>query len=82
MAPKLVEIIMLTYHWGLAMHICVNKRVIIGSDNNGSQPIWRQAISWTNASSSILSMGIYFSEILMQENRYAGIILGMGSARC
>ena len=33
-------------HWGQAMHICVNKLTIIGSDN-GLSPGRRQAIIWT-----------------------------------
>ena len=35
-------------HWGLVMHICVNKVTNIGSDN-GLSPGRRQAIIWTNA---------------------------------
>ena len=39
---------LLLTHWGRAMHICVSKPTIIGSDN-GLSPGRRQVIIWTNA---------------------------------
>ena len=36
-------------HWGRVTHICISKRIIIGSDNGLSPDHCRQAIIWTNA---------------------------------
>ena len=50
-------------HWGRVTHICVNKIIIIGS-NNGLSPGQRQAIIWTNAGILLIgSLGTNFSEI-------------------
>ena len=55
----------LTY-WGRAMHICVGKLTIIGSDN-GLSPDWRQAIIWTNAGLLLIGpLGTNFNEILIE----------------
>ena len=51
-------------HWGRAMHICVIKLTIIGSDN-GLSPGRRQAIIWTDAGILLIrSLATNFSEIL------------------
>ena len=42
-------------HWGRVMHICVNKLIIIGSDN-GLSPGRRQAIIWTNAGILLIAL--------------------------
>ena len=52
--------------WGRAMHICVSKRTIIGSDN-GLSPDRRQAIIWTNAGLLLIGpLGTNLSEILIK----------------
>ena len=49
-------------HWGWVMHICVNKLIIIDSDN-GLSPGRRQAIIWTNAVILLIeTIGTNFSE--------------------
>ena len=35
-------------HWSRVTHICINKLIIIGS-NNGLSPVQHRAIIWTNA---------------------------------
>ena len=53
-------------HWGLLMHVCVNKLIIIGSDN-GLSPSRSQAIIWTNARiSSIWPLGTKLIETLIE----------------
>ena len=53
-------------HWGWAMHICVGKLTIIGSDD-GLSPGRRQAIIWTNAGISLIgTLGTNFSAILIK----------------
>ena len=50
-------------HWGRVMHICINRILIIGSDN-GLSPNRRQAIIWTNAGILLIGpLGTNFSEI-------------------
>ena len=57
---------LLLTNWGRVTHICVNKLIIIGSDN-GLSPGRRQAIIWTNAGIlSIGTLGTNFSEILIE----------------
>ena len=52
--------------WGRVTHICVNKLIIIGSDN-GLSPGRRQAIIWTNAGISLIrTLGTNSSEILIE----------------
>ena len=52
-------------HWGRVTHICVNKLIIIGSDN-GLSPGRRQAIIWTNAGILLIGpLGTNLSEILV-----------------
>ena len=58
-------------HWGRVTHICVGKRIIIGSDNGLSRGR-RQAIIWTNA--GILWFGplrTNFSEILSEIHSFS-----------
>ena len=53
-------------HWDRVTHICVGKKIIIGSDK-GLPPDWRQAIIWANA--GLLSMEplrTYFIENLIK----------------
>ena len=58
-------------HWGQVMHICVNKILIIGSDN-GLSPDWRQAIIWTNAGILLNGpLGTNFSEIPIEFHTYS-----------
>ena len=53
-------------HWGRVTHICVNKLIIIGSDN-GLSPGRRQAIILTNAGILLIGpLGINFSEIFIE----------------
>ena len=53
-------------HWGRVTHICVNKILIIGSDN-GLSPDRRQAIIWTNAGILLIGpLGTNFSEIAIE----------------
>ena len=53
-------------HWGRVMHKCVSKLTTIGSDN-GSSPVRRQAIIWTNAGILLIGpLGTNFSEILIE----------------
>ena len=57
-------------HWGRVTHICVNKLIIIGSDN-GLSPGRRQAIIWTNAEILLIGPeGTKFSEILNEIHIY------------
>ena len=50
-------------HWGQAMHICISKIIIIGSDN-GLSPGRRQAIIWTDAWMLLIGpLGTNFNEI-------------------
>ena len=45
------------------LHVCINELVIIGP-GNGLSPVWRQAITWTNAHLlSIGPLGTNFNEI-------------------
>ena len=49
--------------WGRAMHICISKLTIIGSDN-GLLPGWRHAIIQTNDGILLIEpLGANFSEI-------------------
>ena len=51
-------------HWGRAMHICISKLTIIGSDN-GLSPPRHQAIIWTHARVLLIQIpGTNFSETL------------------
>ena len=53
-------------HWGRAMHICVSKLTIIGSDN-GLSPGRRQAIIWANAGILLIGLiGTNVSDILIE----------------
>ena len=70
-------------HGGRVTHICVSEIIIIGSDN-GLSPCRRQAIIWTNAGILLIgSLGINFSEILIEINRvsFNEIHLKMSSAK-
>ena len=52
-------------HWGQVTHICVNKIIMIGSDN-GLSPGRRQVIIWTNAGILLIGpLGTNFSESLI-----------------
>ena len=58
-------------HWGRVTHICVDKLIMIGSDNDLS-PDRRQAIIWTNA--RFLSIGplrTYFNENLIKIQQFS-----------
>ena len=58
-------------HWGGVTHICIDKLIIIGSDN-GLSPDPRQAIIWTNA--GLLSIGpllTYFGEHLIKIQQFS-----------
>ena len=58
-------------HWGRAMHICVGKLTIIGSDN-GLSPGWRQAIVWTNDGILLIGLlGTNFSLILIEIHAFS-----------
>ena len=58
-------------HWGRAMHICVSKLTIIGSDN-GLSPGRRQAITWTNDGILLIGpLGTNFSEILSKIHTFS-----------
>ena len=53
-------------HWGRVTHICVSKLTIIGLDD-GSSPVRRQAIIWTNAGILLIrTLGTNFGEILIE----------------
>ena len=53
-------------HWGRAIHICISKFSITGSDN-GLWPSRHQAIIWTNAGILIIGpLGTNFIEILIE----------------
>ena len=61
-----VIVILLLTHWGRMTHICVNKLIIIGSDN-GLSPSRRQAIIGTNARILLIGpLGTNFSEIFIE----------------
>ena len=69
-------------HSGRVKHICVSKIIIIGSDN-GLSPGRRQAI-WINAGILLTgSLGINFSEILIEINTFTfkNMDLKMSSAK-
>ena len=71
-------------HWGWVTHICVDKLIIIGSDN-GLSPGWRQAIIWTNAEIwSMRPLRTNFSEILIKIHTFSfkKMHLRMSSAKC
>ena len=58
-------------HWCRAMHTCISKIPIIGSDN-GLSPGLVQAIVWTNVGLlSIGPLGINCSEILIEINKFS-----------
>ena len=70
-------------HWGRVTHICVNKLIIIGSDN-GLSPGRRQAIIWTNAGISLTGpLWTNSSEILIgiQTFSFKKMHLKMSSAK-
>ena len=74
---------MVLTHWGRAMHICVSKLTIIGSDN-GMSPGRRQAIIWTNAGILLIgTLGTNFSEILSEIHTFSfkNIRLNTSSAK-
>ena len=53
-------------HWGRGKHTCVDKLIIIGSDN-GLSPWRRQAIIWTNAGILLIEpLGTNFGDILIE----------------
>ena len=53
-------------HWGRVTHLCLNKLIIIGS-NNGVSPVRRQAIIWINAGILLFEpLGTNFSEFLIE----------------
>ena len=63
---NMCSVITFLTHWGRVTHICVNKLIIIGSDN-GLSPGRRQAIIWTNAGILLIGpLGTNFSEILIE----------------
>ena len=58
-------------HLHLAPHVCVNKIIIIGSDN-GLSPDWHQVIIWTNAGILLIGpIGTNFSEILIRNQIFS-----------
>ena len=58
-------------HWGWAMHICVSKPTIIGSDN-GLSPEQCKAIIWTNAGMLLIwPLGTNSSEILIGNQTFS-----------
>ena len=58
-------------HWGRVTHICVSKRIIIGS-NNGFSPGRRRAIIWTNTEMLFIrTLGTNFSEILSEIHSFS-----------
>ena len=58
-------------HWGWVTHICVDKLIIIASDN-GLSPDQCQAIIWTNAGLlSIGSLRTYFNENLIKIQQFS-----------
>ena len=58
-------------HWGQMMHICINKIIIIGSDN-GLLPGRRQVIIWTNAGILLIGLlGTNFSEIFIKIHTFS-----------
>ena len=73
-------------HWGRAMHICVSKLTIIGSDN-GLLPGRRQAIIRTSAGILLIGpLGTDFSEIInqnsnifTQENAFENVVWKMAA---
>ena len=70
-------------HWGRPTYICVGKLTIIGSDN-GLSPGRRQAIIETNFGILLIgSVGINFSEILIEIHTYSfrKMHLNMSSAK-
>ena len=70
-------------HWGRVMHICVNKIIVIASDN-GLWPGRRQAIIWTNAGIFLSGpLGTNFSEIFSAIHTFSckKIHLKMSSAK-
>ena len=70
-------------HWGRVTQICVNKILIIGSDN-GLSPDRRQAIIWTNAWILLIGpLGTNFSEIPIKIHTFSfkKIHLKMASAK-
>ena len=58
-------------HWGQAMHICVGKLTIMGSDN-GLPPGRRQAIIWTYAGILLIKpWGTNFSAICIRNQIFS-----------
>ena len=58
-------------HWGQVTHICINKLIIIGSDN-GLSPGGHQAITWTNAGLLLIrTLEIKFNEILIKIHTFS-----------
>ena len=53
-------------HWGRVTHICVNKIIIIGSDN-GLAPGLRQAIIWTNDGMLLIGNKLQWN---IEQNQY------------
>ena len=52
--------------WGRVTHICVSKLTIIGLDD-GSSPVRRQTIIWTNAGILLIwTLRTNFSELLFE----------------
>ena len=61
-----ISTLWLLTQWGRVTHICISKLTIIGSDN-GSSPVQRQAIIWTNAGILLIgTLGTNFNEILIK----------------
>ena len=72
-------------HWSRAMHICVSKLTIIGSDNHLS-PGRRQAIIWTIAGIFNCTLGNKLqwnfnrnSNICIRENAFENVVCEMAS---
>ena len=64
-------------HWGRVTHICVSTLTVIGSDN-GLSPGRRQAIIWTDAGILLIgTLGINFSEILIEIRIYSFKKMGL-----
>ena len=69
------------YHGGRVTHICVNKLIIISSDNCLS-PDRRQSIIWTNAGILLIGLlGTNFSEIIIKIHTFKRVYLKSSSAK-
>ena len=68
-SPSIFTMVHISYgltHLGQVTHICISKLTIIDSDN-GSSPVLRQAIIWTNAGALFIGPpGTNFREILIK----------------